>query len=1670
MSKEDPKTRRSISCARITLALADLSPQPQRLATSTLRDTAEPNFRLPPRKVRLQPLPSTGSSAGINGTAPPPPASSFPNTPIAPPPGGAVMRSALSPLHPQSPLYPDGLVSPLWVRKHRDVIPSIFVLFQVLPQPTDNPAATGAPENNMSPAGSADTSEVDAALIRYISNLRSLLTSRSIKLTVVLLTSRASLSHPTLEPRLSHLRRASGLDSKGSLFVLTPVSEADLHEFIGSLQGALAEASTDYYREQGRRVRRKRGKYPPPPNAYGSPIDTPAGTPPPVAPLTKEGWSLRSAYKLGTFAELSGDLSLSLEHYVNAYDVLSSTAHPHNGGLLGDTRVLPPRTKRWAEAKALADSLVVRIARGWLLLGLEAHTFTVPVPPGEGSADAPPTPEKTRQVQVHLPSREAWERALGVFRAHLKRFEELSNGWGMGESTGEWWSWVGKQYRLFADLVDSIVRSYRNAPVMLSMILPEHCPPLPSNLLHPGALASYSAALNAATSGGGGGGSGIRPGHDRSASLASRSSTLPPPSSSSGMDIGGGVAQLQYNHLQQQYPHPSPNTSAGPLSLATSLALTLTGPAPLAPSPLASKSGVAPAAGVLPHPGQWYLLAALCAEERWRRWRIRLERERAAAAREGREGRELGQEDDPSTAVERKADHGALVIEALSRAYECLKRPAGSTTPTNTTMPNRSRTASYIAARMAHAYALSNQPGLALSFAQRILVPFRGSVHVNPAGSRPAPGRSEGVLLDLLLVGAIAAGQLEEEEALKEGKEGGSEVQNCSAGAQTGDGAAGGETSVLAEGKAVDGSGSAGAAAAAAQYRATRLRFLWEALCILASDSALSSRSAFLRASVQQEFAWLLYDASPVLSDQKAGAAEPVVLEGGVGAHGALFRADAVFWEENVEVGQEVRLQVRLHALLDAGVEAETETLPRAWRFGRLEVDVGHGAESRRTFVVEHAEAAEKGEGVVELAETTEGEAKVVRADLRLRVGGGHGQQGVGGLVLEGTVRAALAGSLQVLQVRLYNTDSATPCVIQLVPFKPDLHYAGLPARQAFWYLPAPHNRFLRLNHRLALSECIVKARTYAVRVSSSGEVKTPAQVVYLDEKFEVEVEVVNEEPDEELECSLEVACSLAEIAAEDGQEHQTDIISYQDQSSPTHLQGISLGRIAAGTSVKKTITFQANALVGPRQLYVSVRVRPPNPDADPDESSASKAGSDWGLADEKRHEAHLEVINPFEAKFALAWSQETPNASSAALRGDFVSAEDEVFVHPDGTPNGVLARLSAELGFVGAQTIDVESATLVLGHGEGGTLSTVRLYGDDGVFGEDDGTLSRRQHADRLAKDWSEDLRGEWAEGDRLVAHARIEVAREGGLDADLEQGAGVVELRWRRKGTDVELTRSVIPLPPIVAPPTPAVTITLLPPSVVRLGQPFLVRALVKNEQPFRTADVRLEVESSDNFVFAGARRMTIPALLPRSERQVVWRLMARHAGLAALPRVRAEDWRAKTSDGPGPGSTAVGDESALSTVSEAMPERAGGAIPVYDGRRLGSSAAILVGGAGATVVDVMQDELRQAMMSPPPTVPLSPAVSTAVAGTGTHARASVSLSRGVGGTAAPLPPSVAQQQRELHQLQQHGTGTGTGVGAPPSSYSTSSSSSSSSKAGHRALGPVRAPAQCLLLVLPP
>lgn len=107
---------------------------------------------------------------------------------------GEETHSPLSPLTPSSPLYPDGLIAPVWIRKHAELVPSVFVLFlRLFETPARGPGVSPLGDEVLASAEREREKEADDALIKEIADRRQWLNDRGIKLTVVLMASAATL-------------------------------------------------------------------------------------------------------------------------------------------------------------------------------------------------------------------------------------------------------------------------------------------------------------------------------------------------------------------------------------------------------------------------------------------------------------------------------------------------------------------------------------------------------------------------------------------------------------------------------------------------------------------------------------------------------------------------------------------------------------------------------------------------------------------------------------------------------------------------------------------------------------------------------------------------------------------------------------------------------------------------------------------------------------------------------------------------------------------------------------------------------------------------------------------------------------------------------------------------------------------------------------------------------------------------------------------------------------------------------------------------------------------------------------------------------------------------------------------------------------------------------------
>lgn len=135
-------------------------------------------------------------------------------------------HSPLSPLTPTSPSYPDGLIAPIWVHKHSDRVPSVFVLFLRLYESPDEEAVEDILGGNeaQESAKRAKEQEMDESLVKEIGDRRRRLGERGIKLTVVLMASAAALGRSSSSMKDVGFSLISRLPSTGPKTFIPPPS------------------------------------------------------------------------------------------------------------------------------------------------------------------------------------------------------------------------------------------------------------------------------------------------------------------------------------------------------------------------------------------------------------------------------------------------------------------------------------------------------------------------------------------------------------------------------------------------------------------------------------------------------------------------------------------------------------------------------------------------------------------------------------------------------------------------------------------------------------------------------------------------------------------------------------------------------------------------------------------------------------------------------------------------------------------------------------------------------------------------------------------------------------------------------------------------------------------------------------------------------------------------------------------------------------------------------------------------------------------------------------------------------------------------------------------------------------------------------------------------------
>ncbi|KAJ3393816.1 hypothetical protein HDU92_007453 [Lobulomyces angularis] len=355
-------------------------------------------------------------------------------------------HSTLSPLTPSSPLYPDGLISTLWLIKHRELSPSVVVGFFDL---FEKDGLSAEMER-----------ERDIILCSDINERRRAITDRGIKFAVVLILKfNSELENHKIDERINTIRKNCQLDVR-SLFILNPVKDFNssvFSEFILNIQKALYESAIIYYREISKRIKKKKAKV----LQSGNFSRT-------TKSITIYGWNTRYEFKLGVLAEFRQEFDTSVKHYETAYQILleilsNSVATSTIGGgtsYSSSGEFLNVNSTRWEEAKGLLDCLNYKICKLYFYI----HT---PI-------------SALSQFQKHLTNVKVLPEfsTISTGKTFLPEVQNLARKF-VGGGSIECWAWLGKQFRLFGELVE-------HATNKLNLKLPY--PP-------PGSLAGQATAI-----------------------------------------------------------------------------------------------------------------------------------------------------------------------------------------------------------------------------------------------------------------------------------------------------------------------------------------------------------------------------------------------------------------------------------------------------------------------------------------------------------------------------------------------------------------------------------------------------------------------------------------------------------------------------------------------------------------------------------------------------------------------------------------------------------------------------------------------------------------------------------------------------------------------------------------------------------------------------------------------------------------------------------------------------------------------------------------------------------------------------------------------------------------------------------------------------------------------
>ncbi|SPO04890.1 uncharacterized protein DNG_07575 [Cephalotrichum gorgonifer] len=254
------------------------------------------------------------------------------------PPEEAILHSPFSPLSPASPLYPDGLIDTQWLRKHQELVPSVYLCFYTL---TSDPTRSTLDDNKLK----ADINAIKAEIAK---------SGYKTRLAVALMSDTTTSPGTILDgiqERLENIRKGTGLATGRTIFYIAPrESLEELTDAVDTILTALYPQSLEYYRDLVRHTRKKRSRG-----------IIPQPTVPPTTgtsqTLSLPGWYVRYDFKAAVFSEFRQEMDVAIRSYEQAYD-----------GLLSQEvwDLIPSWSPRWNEARLLSDIIAIRVLRCFL--------------------------------------------------------------------------------------------------------------------------------------------------------------------------------------------------------------------------------------------------------------------------------------------------------------------------------------------------------------------------------------------------------------------------------------------------------------------------------------------------------------------------------------------------------------------------------------------------------------------------------------------------------------------------------------------------------------------------------------------------------------------------------------------------------------------------------------------------------------------------------------------------------------------------------------------------------------------------------------------------------------------------------------------------------------------------------------------------------------------------------------------------------------------------------------------------------------------------------------------------------------------------------------------------------------------------------------------------------